>query len=137
MFHGINLSSKDAGKKSAIKAAEGRECFLCHWFATARTLFFAAIIRLTDNKAQRNGAWTKHQAFRRRVRTTMFQVRREFQGGGASEAVMALKKLCQFTKKLVVTEAEEEGVIEEEQGDQEGDEPAEKTATFGECEIID
>ena len=40
----------------------------------------------------------------------MFQVRREFQAGGASEAVMALKKLCQFTKKLVVTEAEEEGV---------------------------
>ena len=67
----------------------------------------------------------------------MFQVRREFQCGGASEAVLALKKLCLFTKKLVVTEADEEGVIEEEPGDQEGDEPADKTTNFGECEIND
>ena len=67
----------------------------------------------------------------------MFQVRREFSCGGTAKAVAALKKLCDFTKKLVASQPEEEGVIEEESGDQEGDEPAEKTATFGDLEIID
>ena len=110
---------------------------LVNWFATARTLFFAALSRLTDNKAQRCGAWTKKQAFRRRVRTTMFQVRREFECGGASKAVAALKKLCGFTKKLVASQPEEEGVIEDELDDEEGDEPTEKTTTFGEVEIND
>ena len=108
-----------------------------NWFATARTLFFAALGRLTDNTAQRSGAWTKQQAFRRRVRTTMFQVRREFECGGTSKAVAALKKLCGFTKKLVAKPPDEEGVIEEDPGDEEGDEQAGKTANFGEVEIND
>ena len=110
---------------------------LVNWFATARTLFFAALGRLTDNKAQRSGAWTKQQAFRRRVRTAMFQVRREFRCGGTAKAVAALQKLCNFTKRLVASQPEEEGVIEEESGDQEGDEAAEKTTAFGDLVIID
>ena len=93
---------------------------LVNWFATARTLFFAALVRLSDNKAQRSGAWTKQQAFRRRVRNTMFQVRRESECGGTSKAVAALKKLCGFTKKLVTSQPDEEGVIEEDPGDEEG-----------------
>ena len=67
----------------------------------------------------------------------MFQVRREFECGGTSKAVAALKKLCGFTKKLVTSQPDEEGVIEEEPGDQEGDEQAGKTPNFGEVEIND
>ena len=42
-----------------------------------------------------------------------------------------------FTKKLVTSQPDEEGVIEEDPGDQEGDEQAGKTANFGEVEIND